>query len=41
MMSTMMKTKINNEIGTLEEHDVALEELLGLNSSEIMYIMMT
>lgn len=32
----MMKTTINNEIGTLEKHDVALEELLGLNSSEII-----
>ncbi len=36
MMNMMMKTKINNEIGTLKEHDVALEELLGLNSSEII-----
>ena len=36
MMNMMMKMKINNEIGTLEEHDVALEELLGLNSSEII-----
>ncbi len=35
MMNSMMKTMIN-EIGTLEEHDVALEELLGLNSSEII-----
>ena len=35
MMNTMMK-KMTNDIGILEEHDVALEELLGLNSSEII-----